>query len=167
MEDPARIPVDFPQAARLKEKQDAVGRLVEQAHPGQKVPLSVIAGGLLGLPDLLSLRSDLDTYLKQHNIDPASISKLAALKAAAAAMLSAVQFERDRAGADDRVGIVTFSSDAAVLAQPTPQVAGLNAGVQALQTSGSTNMGAGLKSALDLLQGQPNPSIILLTDGWN
>ncbi|HEY7201955.1 MAG TPA: VWA domain-containing protein [Candidatus Dormibacteraeota bacterium] len=167
MEDPARIPPDFPQAAKLKEKEDAVGRLVEQAHPGHKVPLSVIAGGLLGLPDLLSLRSDLDTYLKQHNIDPATLSKLAALKAAAGAMLTAVQFERDHAGADDRVGVVTFSDDSSVLAQPTPQVAGLNAAVQGLQTAGSTNMGAGLQSALELLKGQPNPSIILLTDGWN
>jgi len=167
MEDPARIPPDFPQAAKLKEKQDAVGRLVEQAHPGQKVPLSVIAGGLLGLPDLLSLRSDLDTYLKQHNVDPASISKLAALKAAAGAMLTAVQFERDHAGADERVGIVTFSDSSSVLSQPTPQVGGLNAAVQGLRTAGSTNMGAGLQSALDLLKGQPNSSIILLTDGWN
>ncbi|HXM58157.1 MAG TPA: VWA domain-containing protein [Candidatus Dormibacteraeota bacterium] len=167
MDDPARIPPDFPKAAQLKERQDAVGRLVEQAHPGNKVPLSVIAGGLMGLPDLLSLRSDLDDYLKKHNVDPASISKLAALKAAAGAMLAAVQFERDHAGADDRVGVVTFSSDSTVLAQPTAQVAGLIPGVQALTTSGSTNMGAGLQSALDLLRNQPNPSIILLTDGWN
>lgn len=167
MDDPARIPPDFPEAAKLKERQDAVGRLVEQAHPGRKVPLSVIAGGLLGLPDLLSLRSDLVAYLKQRNVDPASISKLAALKAAATALLTAVQFERDHAGADDRVGIVTFSSDAAVLARPTAQVAGLGAAVQGLSTSGSTNMGAGLQSALDLLKGQPNPSILLLTDGWN
>jgi len=39
--------------------------------------------------------------------------------------------------------------------------------VQGLQPSGSTNMGAGLQSALELLKGQPNPSVILLTDGWN
>jgi Mg-chelatase subunit ChlD len=167
MDDPARIPPDFPKAAQLKERQDAVGRLVEQAHPGNKVPLSVIAGGLMGLPDLLSLRSELDDYLKQKNVDPASISKLAALKTAAGAMLTAVQFERDHAGADDRVGAVTFSSDSAVLAQPTAQVASLIPGVQALTTAGSTNVGAGLQSALDLLKNQPNPSIILLTDGWN
>jgi uncharacterized protein YegL len=167
MSDPARIPPDFPQAAKLKEREDAVGRLVEQAHPGRKVPLSVIAGGLLGLPDLLSLRSDLDTYLQRHSIDPESISKLAALKAAAGALLSAVQFERDRAGADHRVGIVTFSTDSSVLAPATPQVAGLATAVQGLQPSGSTNIGAGLQSALELLKGQPNPSVILLTDGWN
>jgi hypothetical protein len=167
MADPAMIPPDFPQAAKLRADEDAVGRLVEQAHPGRKIPLSVIAGGLMGLPELLSLRSDLDSYLQGRSIDPESISKLAALKAAAGALLTAIQFERDHAGADERVGIVTFGSDAAVVAQPTAQVAGLGAAVQALQTDGSTNMGAGLQSALDLLKGQPNPSVILMTDGWN
>src|SRR5215471_1500452 len=167
MDDAARIPPDFPQAARLKQENDALGRLVEQAKPGHKVPLSVIAAGLLGLPDLFTLRSQLDDYLKQHNVDPATISKLAALKVAATELLTAVQLERDRAGVDDRVGIVTFSDDSAVLAQVTPSVSGLAAAVQGLQTQGSTNMGAGLTSALDLLQGQANPSIIMLTDGWN
>src|SRR5262245_49019518 len=160
MDDPAQIPPDFPQAAKLQADENAVGRLVELAHPGQRIPLSVLAGGLMGLPELLTLRSDLDSYLQQRNIDPASISKLAALKTAAAAVLTTIQFERDHAGADDRVGIVTFSSDAAVLSPPTPQVAGLTAAVQALRTDGSTNMGAGLQSALDLLKGQPNPSVI-------
>src|SRR5215472_2528607 len=167
MDDPAQIPPGFPQAARLQADEDALGRLVEQAHPGHRVPLSVIAGGLMGLPELLQLRSQLDQYLQQQNIDPASISKLAALKAAATALLTAIQFERDHAGADDRVGIVTFSSDAAVLAPPTPQVAGLAGAVGQLQTGGSTNMGAGLQAALDLLKDQPNPSVILMTDGWN
>jgi Mg-chelatase subunit ChlD len=167
MDDPARIPPDFPQAAKLQQEQDALGRLVEQAKPGRKVPLSVIAGGLLGLPDLLTLRSQLDDYLKQHNVDPATISKLAALKVAATQLLAAVQLERDRAGADDRVGVVTFSDDSAVLAPLTPSAGGLGGAVQGLQTQGSTNMGAGLTSALDLLQGQANPSIIMLTDGWN
>lgn len=167
MDDPALIPPDFPQAAKLKQEQDALGRLVEQAKPGHKVPLSVIAGGLLGLPDLLTLRSQLDDYLKQHNVDPATISKLAALKVAATELLTTVQLERDHAGADDRVGIVTFSDDSAVVAPLTPSVGGLVATVQGLQTQGSTNMGAGLGTALDLLQGQANPSIIMLTDGWN
>src|SRR5215472_9197358 len=167
MDDPARIPPDFPQAAKLQQEEDALGRLVEQAKPGHKVPLSVIAGGLMGLPDLLQLRSQFDTYLQQHNVDPASISKLAALKVGATQLLAAVQQERDRTGADDRVGIVTFSDDSAVLAPLTPSVAGLTSAVSVLQTEGSTNMGAGLTSALDLLQGQANPSIIMLTDGWN
>lgn len=167
MDDPDRIPPDFPQAARLQADEDAVGRLLELAHPGRKVPLSVIAGGLMGLPELISLRSELDSYLQQHNVDPASISKLAALKLAASSLLTAIQLERDRGGADDRVGIVTFSSDSTVLAQPTTRIAGLAAAVQGLQTDGSTNIGAGLQSALDLLGGQPNPSIILMTDGWN
>lgn len=167
MDEPARIPPDFPQAAKLQQEQDALGRLVEQAKPGHKVPLSVIAGGLMGLPDLLQLQSQLDTYLQQHNVDPASISKLAALKVAATQLLTAVQLERDHAGADDRVGLVTFSDDSAVVAQLTPSVSGLTAPVQGLKTEGSTNMGAGLAAALDLLQGQANPSIIMLTDGWN
>ena len=167
MDDPARIPPDFPQAGRLRADQDAVGRLVEQAHPGRRIPLSVVAGGIMGLPELLSLRSDLGTYLQNQHIDPQSISKLAALKTAAAALLTAIQFERDHAGSDQRVGIVTFSSDAQVVAQPTARVAGLGAAVQALQTDGSTNMGAGLQSALDLVKDQPNPSVILMTDGWN
>jgi VWA domain-containing protein len=167
MNDPAQIPPGFPQAARLQADEDALGRLIEQAHPGQKVPLSVIAGGLMGLPELIRLRGDLDTYLKQQGIDPATLSKLAALKTATAELLTALQFERDHAGADNRVGVVTFSSDATVVAQPTAQIAGLNAGVQALQTDGSTNIGGGLQSAMDLLKGEPNPSIILMTDGWN
>jgi hypothetical protein len=167
MDDPAQIPPDFPQAAQLKAREDAVGRLLEQAKPGHKVPLAVIAGGLLGLPDLVTLRSQLDTYLQQRSIDPASISKLAALKAAAGALLTAVQFERDHAGVDGRVGIVTFSSGATVVAQPTPQVGALNPAVQGLQTEGATNIGAGLQSALDLVKGQANPSVVLLTDGWN
>jgi hypothetical protein len=167
MDDPARIPPDFPQAARLQQEENALGRLVEQAKPGHKVPLSVIAGGLMGLPDLLQLRSQLDTYLQQHNIDPSTISKLAALKVAATQLIAAVQLERDHTGADDRVGIVTFSDDSAVLAPLTPSVSGLTAAVQGLQTLGSTNMGAGLATALDLLQGQASPSIIMLTDGWN
>jgi uncharacterized protein YegL len=167
MEDPARIPPDFPQAAKLRADEDAVGRLVEQAHPGRKIPLSVIAGGLMGLPELLSLRSDLNSYLQSRSIDPESISKLAALKAAAGALLTATQFERDHASADERVGIVTFASDSTVVAQPSAQVSSLGAAVQALQTDGSTNMGAGLQAALDMLKGQPNPSVILMTDGWN
>jgi hypothetical protein len=167
MDDPAQIPPDFPQAAKLQADEDAVGRLLEQAHPGNRVPLSVIAGGLMGLPELISLRSDLNTYLQQQNIDPATLSKLSALKTAAAALLTAIQFERDHAGADDRVGIVTFSSDATVVAPPTPGVAGLNAAVQGLRTDGSTNIGAGLQSALDLLKDQANPNVILMTDGWN
>lgn len=167
MDDAARIPPDFPQAAKLQQEENALGRLVEQAKPGHKVPLSVIAGGLMGLPDLLHLRSQLDTYLQQHNVDPASISKLAALKVGATQLLAAVQQERDRTGADDRVGIVTFSDDSAVLAPLTTSVGGLATAVQALQTAGSTNMGAGLSSALDLLQGVSNPSVIMLTDGWN
>jgi von Willebrand factor type A domain len=167
MDEPARIPPDFPQAAKLQQEQDALGRLVEQAKPGHKVPLSVIAGGLMGLPDLIQLQSQLDTYLQQHNVDPSSISKLAALKVAATQLLTAVQLERDHTGADDRVGIVTFSDDSTVLAPVTPAVSGLAAAVQGLRTEGSTNMGAGLASALDLLQGQPGASIIMLTDGWN
>src|SRR5438034_11778437 len=51
MADPAQIPPDFAAAARLKQREDAVGRLVEQAHPGQKVPLCVLAGCLVGLTD--------------------------------------------------------------------------------------------------------------------
>jgi uncharacterized protein YegL len=144
-----------------------VGRLLELAKPRNKVPLSVIAGGLMGLPDLINLRSQLNDYLTARKIDPASISKLAALKASTTAMLNAIQFERDHAGADNRVGLVTFSSDAAVLAPVTTQVAGLANAVQTLQTDGSTNMGAGLQTALDQLKGQPSPSIVLLTDGWN
>jgi hypothetical protein len=167
MGDPAQIPPDFPQAAQLKAGEDAVGRLVEQAHPGNKVPLSVIAGGLLGLPDLITLQGNLDTYLKQRNIDPQSISKLTALKASAGTVLSALQFERDHARADDRVGVVTFGTDATVLSPVTPQVAALAPAIQGLQTDGSTNVGAGLEQALQLLTGQPNPSVILMTDGWN
>jgi len=76
MDDPAQIPPGFPQAAKLQADEDAVGRLLEQAHPGNRVPLSVIVGGLMGLPELITLRSDLNTYLQQQNIDPASLSKI-------------------------------------------------------------------------------------------
>src|SRR5437764_1038375 len=66
-----------------------------------------------------------------------------------------------------RAVILVLAASAAVPGRPTGQVASLTPGVQALTTAGATNMAAGLQSALDLLENQPNPSIILLTDGWN
>src|SRR5205823_1300243 len=59
------------------------------------------------------------------------------------------------------------SDDAGVLATPDTSLAAEKPLVNGLQTDGATNMGAGLQDALDMLKGQSNPAVVLLTDGWN
>jgi von Willebrand factor type A domain len=167
MESPAQIPSGFPQAAELKEKQDAFGSLLEQAKSGKKVTAGILIAGISGIADLVKLSSKLDDYLKAQGIDPATISKLSALKVSTKSMLSTLAAERQGLGLDHRVGLVTFSDTANVLAPLNSDMAGLAAQVDTLKTEGSTNMGDGLQNGLTLVQDQPGAGIVLLTDGWN
>jgi uncharacterized protein YegL len=167
MEYAARIPADFPKANQLKKRQNEFSSLVEQVSSKKKVPLKVIAAGVSGIQELIQLNQELEDFLKKKGVDPNSISKLAVLKAATVTMLAALQAERDGLGLDNKAGIVTFSDDAAAVAAITADMAGLQAAAVGLTTAGSTNMGAGLQAALSMLQGAPNPSIVLMTDGWN
>jgi uncharacterized protein YegL len=166
MDSPGVIPPGFPNAAKLKQSQDAVEQFIEQAKPGQKVTLKVLFGAISSLGDFIRTESELYDWMKQQNLDPTTISKLHDLKIAATAMLNALAAER-AAGLDERVGLVTFSSDASVLAGMSSDPGSLQSAVAGLATQGSTNIGDGLVKALDLLHGAPNPAIVLLTDGWN
>ena len=166
MDSPGVIPAAFPDAAKLKQSQDTVERFLEQAKPGTKVSLKVLAGALGSLGDYLRLQQELSDWLTQHNQDPTKISKLYALKVATTAILNTLNAERD-AGLDQRAGLVTFSSDASVLAAMTDQPGSLLGAINGLQTQGSTNIGDGLQKGLDMLASAPNPSIVLITDGWN
>jgi uncharacterized protein YegL len=167
MEYAARIPADFPKAEKLKKRQDEFASLVEQVSSKKKVPLKVIVAGVSGIQELIQLNQELEDFLKKKGVDPKSISKLAVLRVATATMLALLQAERDNLGLDNKAGIVTFSDDAATVAPVTPDMAGLKVAVAGLETAGSTNLGSGLQMALGMLQGAPNPSIVLMTDGWN
>lgn len=166
MDSPGVIPAGFPDAARLKQSQDTVERFIEQAKPGNRVSLQVLAGALASLGDFIRLQQALYDWMKTQNLDPNAISKLYDLKVATTAMLNTLKAERD-AGLDQRAGLVTFSSDASILAALTDQPGSLLAAVDGLAAQGSTNIGGGLQKALDMLGAAPNPSIVLITDGWN
>jgi uncharacterized protein YegL len=167
MEYAARIPPDFPKADQLKKRQDEFSSLVEQVSSKKKVPLKVIVAGVSGIQELIMLNAELEDFLKKKGVDPQSISKLAVLKAATVTMLSALQAEHDGLGLDNKAAIVTFSDDATSVAPLSQDMAGLQGAVAGLATAGSTNIGSGLQMALGMLQGAPNPSIVLMTDGWN
>lgn len=167
MDDPLTIPADFPQASELRTRQVALGRALELAHPGERVPLSVMVAAAFGLGELRGLRQRLDDFSREKGIDPASLSKLAALRQAASGLLAELQLEREGLEVDDRVGLVTFADAPQVVAAPSSQTDSLTTALSASRSDGATNLGAGLLSALDLLRGQPRPSVILVTDGWN
>ncbi|MDQ6878439.1 MAG: VWA domain-containing protein [Candidatus Dormibacteraeota bacterium] len=166
MDSPGIIPPDFPGAAKLKQSQDAIEQFIEQAKPGKKVTLKVLFGAIGSLGDFIHSQSDLNDWMTKQGIDPKTISKLYGLKIAATAMLNALAAER-AAGLDERAGLVTFSSDASVLANMNSNPGSLQSAVAGLATQGSTNIGDGLDKALGLLHGAPNPAIVLITDGWN
>jgi uncharacterized protein YegL len=166
MDSPGIIPPDFPNAAKLKQSQDAVEQFIEQAKPGQKVTPKVLFGAISSLGDFIRTESELYDWMKQQNLDPNTISKIHDLKLATTAMLNALAAER-AGGLDERAGLVTFSSDASVLAGMSSDPGSLQSAVAGLATEGSTNMGDGLEKALALLRGAPNPAIVLITDGWN
>jgi hypothetical protein len=167
MASPAQIPSGFPKAAELKQKQDAFGSLIEQAQSGKKVPVGTVIAGVSGIVDLIKLSSQLDDYLKARGIDPATISKLSALKVSAAALLQALGAEQQGLGIDHKAGLVTFSDSATVLGSLSSDLGGLATQIDALQTAGSTNMGDGLQNGLNLVQDQAGGGVVLLTDGWN
>jgi hypothetical protein len=167
MSSPAVIPTGFPKAAELKQKQDAFESLIEQVQGGKKLPLGAIIAGVGGVVDLIHLQGELDDYLKAQGVDPATISKLTALKVAATAMLSALEAERQDLGLNDRAGLVKFSDTSTVIAPLGSDLPGMRAAVAGLTTEGSTDIGDGLADALKLVEGQPGAGIVLLTDGWN
>lgn len=166
MDSPGIIPPEFPDAAKLKQSQDAVEQFIEQAKPGLKVTPKILFGAIWSLGDFIRTESELYDWMKQQNLDPKTISKLYDLKIAASAMLNDLAAER-AAGLDERAGLVTFSSDASVLANMSSNPASLQSAVAGLATEGSTNIGDGLEKALGLLRGAANPAIVLITDGWN
>jgi hypothetical protein len=167
MASPAQIPSGFSRAAELKEKQDAFGSLLEQAQSGKKVPVGTVVAGVSGIVDLIKLSQELVDYLKAQGIDPASISKLSALKVSARALLQALAAESQGLGVEHKAGLVTFSDSATALGPLSSDLGGLTAELDALQTQGSTNMGDGLQNGLRLVQDQAGGGIVLLTDGWN
>jgi hypothetical protein len=167
MGSPAVIPAGFPKAAELKQKQDAFESLVEQVKGGQKLPLGAIIAGVSGVIDLIRLEKELDDYLKAQGVDPATISKLTALKVAATSMLTALEAERQDLALNDQAGLVKFSDSSVVIAPLGTDMAAMRATVEGLQTEGSTDIGDGLVDALKLLEGKPGAGIVLLTDGWN
>ena len=166
MDSPGAIPAGFPDAAKLKATQDQVERFIEQAKPGHKVTLQVIVGAASSIKDWISLQQELADWMKARHQDPDKISKLYDLKVAATALLQALRAER-LAGATERVGLVTFSDDANVLASTSTSLDAEKNLIDGLRTDGATNMGSGLQDALDMLDGQVNPAVVLLTDGWN
>jgi tRNA A-37 threonylcarbamoyl transferase component Bud32 len=167
MDSPAQIPKGFPRAAELKQKQDAFGSLLEQAQSGKKVPAGVVIAGVSGIVDLVKLSTELNDYLKAHGTDPATISKLSALKVSTRAMLETLAAESQGLGLNHRAGLVTFSDSAIELASLGTDMGALATQVDALTTQGSTNIGDGLTKALAMVQEQPGAGIVLLTDGWN
>jgi uncharacterized protein YegL len=167
MDSPAVIPAGFPKAAELKERQDEFEGLVEQARGHQKVPVGTLVSGISGLVQLVQLQVQLQDYLTKQGADAKSLAKITALKLATGYMIETLTAEHSREGTNNQVGIVTFSSEAAVLAPVTPDPASVKAKVAALEPEASTNIGDGLQQAVGMLEGQPAPAIILLTDGWN
>ncbi|MEA2682933.1 MAG: eukaryotic-like serine/threonine-protein kinase [Chloroflexota bacterium] len=167
MESPAVIPSGFPQAAELKQKQDAFESLIEEVKGGKKLPLGAIVAGVSGVVDLIHLQGQLNDYLKAQGVDPATISKLTAMKAAATTMLMALEAERQDLGLQDQAGLVKFSDSSTVIAPLGNDMAAMRATVAGLQTEGSTDIGDGLVDALKLVEGKKGAGIVLLTDGWN
>jgi Mg-chelatase subunit ChlD len=167
MSSPAVIPSGFPKAAELKQKQDAFEGLIEEVKGGKKLPLGAIISGVSGVVDLIHLQQELDDYLKAQGVDPATISKLTALKVAAGAMLTALNAERQDLSLDDQAGLVKFSDSSVVIGPVGTDVPTMQATVQGLNTEGSTDIGDGLADALKMLEGRQGANVILLTDGWN
>lgn len=71
----------------------------------------------------------------------------------------------------DRVGLVTFSDEAALEQQLTDDHQAIIERIDAIETGGGTNLADGLSVALEELKSERHnpdaqPVIILLTDGW-
>ncbi|HEY0188219.1 MAG TPA: VWA domain-containing protein [Cellulomonas sp.] len=71
----------------------------------------------------------------------------------------------------DRVGVVDFDATAAVTQPLTADRTAVRAAVALTDSTGGTDIGAGLRTALDLLDGAADPDrgrvVVLLTDGTN
>ena len=167
MEGPAVIPPGFPKAQELKDKTDAVSSVLEQWQSGQKLPAGALVAGATSLTDLVKLQQELADYEKANGIDPNANSKLAVMKASADSLADRLAVESKAAGAHNQLGAITFSTTAQLLAALTSSPASLKPPVDALKTDGSTDIGDGLQQAVQMLNGQQAPAIVLLTDGWN
>lgn len=94
-------------------------------------------------------------------------TRLEGAKKAAARFLE----KRFASAPDAYVGIVIFGDSAEVVAPPLPlkdSMAELRAAIDGVAIIGSTNIGAGLRLAREVIQSNPNrltPRIVLLTDG--
>jgi uncharacterized protein YegL len=167
MSGPAIIPGGYPNAKELKEKEDAVGSLIEQAKSGQKVPLGAVVTGVSAIPRLVQLLNEMNTYLQAQGVDPDSVSKIKALKLSTTSLLGILDAERRGLNMDQQAGLVSFSTSAQELAPLTKNIQGLKTPVDALTADGSTDIGDGLNVALGQVKGRAGANIILLTDGWN
>ncbi|HEV3234202.1 MAG TPA: serine/threonine-protein kinase [Candidatus Dormibacteraeota bacterium] len=167
MDSPALIPPGFPKAQELKDVTDAVSSVLEQWQGGKKLPAGALINGAASLTRLVQLQQELQAYEQANGIDPKSTSKLAVMKASADALADRLSVETKVAGANNKLGAITFSTTAAQLAPLAGNPAGLKPQIDALQTDGSTDIGDGLQQAVQMLNGQQAPAIVLLTDGWN
>ena len=167
MESPAVIPAGFPKAQELKDKTDAVSSVLEQWQSGQKLPAGALVSGATSLTDLVQLQQELQAYEQQQGVDPNATSKLAVMKASADSLADRLAVESKAAGAHNQLGAITFSTTAAVLAALNSNPATLKPLIDGLKTDGSTDIGDGLQQAVQMLNGQQAPAIVLLTDGWN
>ncbi|MDP9325875.1 MAG: VWA domain-containing protein, partial [Candidatus Dormibacteraeota bacterium] len=167
MDSPAYIPPAFPKAQELREATDAVSSVLEQWQSGQKLPAGMLVIGVSSLQKLLQLQKELEDWEKANGIDPAANSKLAVMKVSADSLADTLAIENKAAGARNQLGAVTFSSTAKLLSGLVSNPAALEPRIDALRTEGSTDIGDGLQMAVQGLEGQQAPAIILLTDGWN
>ncbi len=71
-------------------------------------------------------------------------------------------------GGEVKIGIVSFNRSASIVCRPTSDMRELEQAVASLDPSGLTNMGEGLRFALDMITAAPagtEQDIVLLTDG--
>lgn len=98
-------------------------------------------------------------------------TKLDAAKRAASDVLTVIEAQSAGAGSSGThtTGLVEFSTDAFPVTAPTSDLATVRSSVQGLYPRADTNIGAGLSSAIDQLEGTKgtdgNKSVVLLSDG--
>jgi uncharacterized protein YycO/uncharacterized protein YegL len=107
----------------------------------------------------------LDTSGSMAELDRTGIEKLQAARQAAAHLISLVEAE-NRLGGRHSIGLVSFSDAAVVGGEAGSDPNELRSVLSALQASGNTNLGEGLRAANSLIGGDArDTSILLLTDG--
>lgn len=117
-----------------------------------------------------SLLIDTSSSMEEPTGD-GSGTKLDAAKRAASDVLTVIEAQSAGAGSSGAhtTGLVEFSTDAFTVTAPTSDVATVRSSVQGLYPRAETNIGAGLSSAIDQLEGTKgtdgNKSVVLLSDG--